>query len=118
GECRRPGGPGVAETAGGRVTLSDQSGRDSIATDLDVSMMVEAAAGTGKTTSLVTRAVRLIRTGRCSISSLAAITFTVKAAAQLRERLQEGLERELSTKQAAAAGGESVSVQRERVRHA
>lgn len=78
------------------MTLSDQAARDSIARDLDVTMMVEAAAGTGKTTSLVTRAVQWIRTGRCPVSSLAAITFTVKGAAQLRERLQEGLEQQAS----------------------
>src|SRR6185503_19464778 len=71
----------------------DQKARDAIARDLDVTMMVEAAAGTGKTTSLVTRAVHLIRSGRCKVSTLAAITFTVKAAAQLREKLQEGLEK-------------------------
>ena len=79
------------------MTLSDQAARSSIANDLDVTMMVEAAAGTGKTTSLVTRAVQLIAKGRCNVSSLAAITFTVKAAAQLRERLQEELEARASS---------------------
>jgi ATP-dependent helicase/nuclease subunit A len=76
---------------------SDHAARAAITTDLDVNMMVEAAAGTGKTTSLVTRAVALIRTGRCRIDTLAAITFTVKAAAQLRERLQEELETQAAT---------------------
>ncbi len=85
------------------MTLADQSARDAIARDLDINLMVEAAAGTGKTTSLVTRAVELIRTGRCKIDTLAAITFTVKAAAQLRERLQEALERQASGLGARAA---------------
>ncbi|HEX7420231.1 MAG TPA: UvrD-helicase domain-containing protein [Thermoanaerobaculia bacterium] len=89
------------------MTLSDQPARDSIAKDLDITMMVEAAAGTGKTTSLVTRAVQLIGTGRCAVGSLAAITFTVKAAAQLRERLQEGLE---SGAAAASAGEERARI--------
>ncbi|MEO8380982.1 MAG: UvrD-helicase domain-containing protein, partial [Acidobacteriota bacterium] len=74
------------------MTLADEQARASIASELDVNMLVEAAAGTGKTTSLVTRIVALIRTGRCDVASLAAITFTVKAAAQLRERVQEALE--------------------------
>ncbi len=95
------------------MTLSDQPARDAIAGDLDATMMVEAAAGTGKTTSLVTRAVQLIRKGRCTASSLAAITFTVKAAAQLRERLQEGLE-----KQASGLGPRASDEERQRIRAA
>ncbi len=79
------------------MTLADEAARAAIATDLDVNLLVEAAAGTGKTTSLVTRIASLIRTGRCEASSLAAITFTVKAAAQLRERVQEALEKALLT---------------------
>ena len=56
-------------------------------------MLVEAAAGTGKTTSLVDRMVNLVGTGRARASNIAAVTFTVKAAAQLRERFQEALEK-------------------------
>jgi ATP-dependent helicase/nuclease subunit A len=78
------------------MMLADQETRESIRRDLDVTMMVEAAAGTGKTTWLVTRIVELIRTGRCTVDTLAATTFTVKAAAQLRERLQEALEKALA----------------------
>ena len=47
-------------------------------------MLVEAAAGTGKTTSLVARMINLIREGKCPIDKLAAVTFTRKAAAELR----------------------------------
>ena len=71
---------------------ADQQERDAIRNDLDVTMLVEAAAGTGKTTNLVARMVNLVGRDVCSSASLAAITFTVKAAAQLRERFQEGLE--------------------------
>ena len=73
---------------------ADAAARKQIATDLDVTMMVEAAAGTGKTTSLVTRMVGLVRSGKYGAPDLAAITFTRKAGAQLRERFQEELERE------------------------
>src|SRR5512145_1226115 len=57
-------------------------------------MLVEAAAGTGKTTSLVGRMVELIATGRCEIGRLAAVTFTRKAAAELRGRFSARLELE------------------------
>jgi ATP-dependent helicase/nuclease subunit A len=73
---------------------ADQAERDRIANDLDVTMMVEAAAGTGKTTSLVTRMVALVVSGKYRATELAAITFTRKAGAQLREKFQEALEKE------------------------
>jgi ATP-dependent helicase/nuclease subunit A len=38
-------------------------------------MLVEAGAGTGKTTSLVRRMVALLREDKCSIDKLAAVTF-------------------------------------------
>ncbi|MGH9456087.1 MAG: UvrD-helicase domain-containing protein, partial [Thermoanaerobaculia bacterium] len=44
--------------------LADQAGREAIASRLDVNMLVEAAAGTGKTTSLVSRMVALVASGR------------------------------------------------------
>ena len=70
----------------------DQPARDAIRNDLGVTMLVEAAAGTGKTTNLVRRMVNLVVTGRASASTIAAITFTVKAAAHLREQFQRGIE--------------------------
>src|SRR5439155_14438085 len=79
-----------ATTAGHQMT--DQEAREAIRNRLDVTMLVEAAAGTGKTTSLVARMVNLVRTGRARASTIAAITFTVKAAAHLREQFQESVE--------------------------
>jgi ATP-dependent helicase/nuclease subunit A len=73
--------------------LIDDAAREAIRTRLDVTMMVEAAAGTGKTTSLVQRMVALIRSGTCRVDTLAAITFTVKAASHLRESFHEALQR-------------------------
>ena len=72
---------------------SDQKARDAIVERLDENMVVEAGAGTGKTTSLVGRIVTLITTGRASVSGIAAITFTEAAAAELRERIREELEK-------------------------
>jgi len=72
--------------------LRDQSQRETIVSDLDRNIMVEAAAGTGKTTSLLDRMVALIETGRCTVQSLVAVTFTRKAAAELRSRFGLALE--------------------------
>lgn len=72
---------------------SDQPARDAIVERLDENMVVEAGAGTGKTTSLVERVVALVTTGRASMGGIAAITFTEAAAAELRSRIGEKLER-------------------------
>ncbi len=85
---KRPEPEGQAATP----TPPDQAARDLITRDLDRNLLVEAAAGTGKTTSLVGRMISLIREGRCKIDKLAAVTFTRKAAAELRGRFQLALE--------------------------
>ena len=69
----------------------DQEQRDRIISNLDETMFVEAGAGTGKTEALVSRIVALITTGRATIGSMAAITFTELAAAELRERVRSRL---------------------------
>ena len=75
-------------------SLSDQSARERIATDLDDTLVVEAAAGTGKTTELVKRILRVLATGRAAVEAIVAVTFTEKAAGELKLRLREALERE------------------------
>lgn len=78
-------------------TMPDQQYRDQIAADLDCTMLVEAAAGTGKTTCLINRMVGLLREGKCAVETLAAVTFTRKAAAELRTRFQLALEDAVSS---------------------
>ncbi len=51
-------------------------------------LLVEAAAGTGKTTCIVERMVNLIASGQCCVENMVAVTFTRKAASELRERFQ------------------------------
>lgn len=72
--------------------LKDEQARQAIINDLDRCIMVEAGAGSGKTRSLVQRMVALIKEGRCQVDNMAAITFTRKAAAELKERFQLSLE--------------------------
>ena len=65
----------------------------SFGTALDDTLIVEAAAGTGKTTQLVARIVLLIATGRATITEIVAVTFSEKAAGELKLRLREELEK-------------------------
>ncbi|HEY1939973.1 MAG TPA: UvrD-helicase domain-containing protein [Candidatus Angelobacter sp.] len=58
------------------MTLVDQAARDVIRAALDKTLVVEAVAGTGKT----------------SIDCIAGVTFTEKAAGELKLRLRSGLE--------------------------
>ena len=44
--------------------LVDRDARERIAHDLDRTLFVEAAAGTGKTTELVRRMISLVRSGK------------------------------------------------------
>jgi ATP-dependent exoDNAse (exonuclease V) beta subunit len=74
-------------------TPHDQPARARIREALDETLFVEAGAGTGKTTSLVERIVRLVATGTAALDRVAAITFTEAAAAELRDRVREALER-------------------------
>src|SRR5262245_44432736 len=67
--------------------------RELIARELDATLIVEAAAGTGKTTELVGRIVALIQNERASIGQIVAVTFSEKAAGELKLRLREELER-------------------------
>ena len=76
--------------------LPDEDQRAIIEGRLDVSMLVEAGAGSGKTESLVRRMVAGIAAGACEVEHMAAVTFTRKAAAELRGRFQLALERKLA----------------------
>ena len=82
--------------------LVDREARLRIENDLDSNLIVEAAAGTGKTTAMVGRMVRLVLDRKCDISRIAAVTFTRKAAAELKARFRIRLEQI-----AAESGGDS-----------
>jgi len=100
---------------------SDQKYRLLIENDLDSTFFVEAGAGTGKTTELVSRITNLIVRGRAEIDRIAAITFTEAAAADLRDKVRFELERcahdqhiceeEHKRCRAAASGLDNASIQ-------
>lgn len=63
-----------------------------IACDPHRSVAVEACAGAGKTWMLVSRMLRALLDGQTKPHEILAITFTKKAAGEMRERLYEWLE--------------------------
>lgn len=72
---------------------ADLADRDRARTSRSETLVLEAGAGTGKTTLLVDRILSLILEGDARITEIAAVTFTENAAATLKLRLRERLER-------------------------
>src|ERR1700704_1940843 len=70
---------------------------------IDRHISVTAGPGSGKTTVLVERYIHILREHKLSIDQIVAITFTNRAANEMRERLRDQLNRILQT---AAAGKE------------
>jgi ATP-dependent exoDNAse (exonuclease V) beta subunit len=83
------------------TALVDAPARERIRRSLDESMVVEAAAGTGKTSELVARLVEVLAEGRGRVQSVVAVTFTEKAAGELKLRLRAEIEQ---ARQASPAG--------------
>ena len=82
----------MASEVFGPPGLADAADRALIRTALDETLVVEAAAGTGKTTELVARIVELLASGRATVDQIVAVTFTEKAAGELKLRLRTELE--------------------------
>ena len=78
-----------------RRPVPDQPARDLIRARLDINLLVEAGAGSGKTECLAQRMAAGVLEGRYQVQQMAAVTFTRKAAAELRARFQLTLERTL-----------------------
>ncbi|MEA2680763.1 MAG: ATP-dependent helicase/nuclease subunit, partial [Candidatus Binataceae bacterium] len=72
---------------------ADQGVRDRIRNDLETTLIIEAAAGTGKTTALVSRIVAVVASGSTELDKVVAVTFTEKAAGELKLRLRAEIER-------------------------
>jgi ATP-dependent helicase/nuclease subunit A len=82
------------------MTLRDQASRDLIANDLGTSFFVQAGAGSGKTTSLVSRIVNLVSKGT-DLSKVIAITFTEKSSADLQKKIRQDIQKSKDIDQAA-----------------
>ena len=73
-------------------THPDHAATERIRTALDETLFVEAGAGSGKTRALVDRVLALVLDAGEPLSAVAAITFTEKAAAELRDRVRRRLD--------------------------
>src|SRR5688572_8737861 len=71
----------------------DQMSRDVIRGSLDTNILVEAGAGSGKTQMLAERMAAGVASGVYQVEHMAAVTFTRKAASELRGRFHIALER-------------------------
>jgi ATP-dependent helicase/nuclease subunit A len=91
--------------------IADADQRAIIETALDVNLLVEAAAGTGKTTALVGRLVAALAGGHAELDRIVAVTFTEAAAGELKLRLRTAIEK-------ARHDGRRSAAERERLRAA
>ena len=71
----------------------DHDARQAARTALGRSLVIEAGAGTGKTTLLVDRIEAMVLTGHARLDEIAAVTFTENAATVLKLRVRERLEK-------------------------
>ena len=78
------------------VTFTEQQIR---AINAEGRVIVSASAGSGKTKVMIERFVKLIVEEGGDIRSILAVTFTNKAAAQMREKLRGALTERLKTAQ-------------------
>ncbi len=74
------------------MQLVDQDQRTLITTELEKNIFVEAGAGSGKTTAMVSRIIEVLAKGITTIDRIVAITFTNEGAASLRLKIQTQLE--------------------------
>ena len=75
------------------TNLVDAEARRRIREEFSATLFVEAAAGTGKTTALVGRIVGLISAGGGTLNPIVAVTFTEKAAGEMKLRLRSEVEK-------------------------
>lgn len=75
------------------TALTDQSARKRISADTGSTLFVDAGAGSGKTRSLIDRVATLVLVDGVSLRHIAAVTFTDKAGAELRDRLRANFEK-------------------------
>lgn len=79
-----------------KQTIVDQKERDQIINDIDKNIFVEAGAGSGKTASLVSRMVTMIKKG-IPVNEISAITFTKAAAVEFYNRIEKLLSEAISS---------------------
>ncbi len=111
-------------SAGGSVFVPADAAARRRASGVDAAdrrghLLVEAAAGTGKTTVLIERVLHTVRNGDRPLSRIAVVTFTEAAAAELKERLRSKVSQLLATPETdLAETAEEAAAQRQRLTEA
>ena len=97
--------------------LSDEVARERAATVMDRNLVVTAGAGTGKTTLLVDRITHLLfrQPDPVPIGGIVALTFTNKAANEMKVRLHDRLRLWLSLDPTRESSGRGASREREQL---
>ncbi|MCK4665393.1 UvrD-helicase domain-containing protein, partial [Candidatus Dependentiae bacterium] len=67
--------------------MNQKNNRDKSIQSSKKKILVSAGAGTGKTTVLVERYLRILISGDVNLEEILAITFTEKAAQEMKERI-------------------------------
>ena len=75
------------------MSLQDLNERISAIENTDRNIIVEAGAGTGKTTLLVQKMLFLLLLKKVKLSRIVALTFTTKAAASLKQKMEEYIQK-------------------------
>ena len=91
--------------------VCDQDVRDRVTGDLGTTFLLEAGAGTGKTRVLVDRYVKCVlddQLGTGDVRTAAAITFTEKAAGELRQRVREEFEARAVKAETGSAAADAI----------
>ena len=63
---------------------------------LDKSVLVSAAAGSGKTSVLIERIIRIILEGRANVDEMLVVTFTNAAASEMKLRLAGAIRKRMA----------------------
>ena len=103
-----PSSPDPSAPAPAPPGSSDEAARVRIREDLASTLVVEAAAGTGKTTMLVARIIAVLREGVADLDRIIAVTFTEKAAGEMKLRLRAELEKARNGSDVASAARENL----------
>ena len=76
-------------------TKTEDEKREEIVLDTTTSKMVEAGAGAGKTRLVVNSVINQIKTGANKPEEIVVITFTNKAAQEIRDRIYSAVDQAL-----------------------
>ena len=79
------------ENMGSTAIQDEENLRKEISEDFEYNYFVSAGAGAGKTALVVNRIVNQLASGKFAAEKIAAITFTNKAAEELRSRISTAL---------------------------